>query len=111
MAATPKHDTCLILEVAALAQYQAGLPEPAANFFLQALKQIKYHMMTSYGDEEVPVENTTENPICGIRQGATDAPPNWTLVSNIGQKAYDKHSKGCIISYPTQSIILNANEK
>eukprot|EP00957_Ditylum_brightwellii_P036319 2750678-Ditylum_brightwellii.AAC.1 len=101
----------VIPEIAALAQYQAGLLDPAANFFLQALKEMKYHMVTSCGGDEVLVENTTENPLYGIGQGATDAPPNWTLMSNVCQKAYEKHAQGCTISDPTQNIILNANRK
>eukprot|EP00957_Ditylum_brightwellii_P022478 1696050-Ditylum_brightwellii.AAC.1 len=102
---------CVIPEIAALTQYQAGLPDPAATFFLRALKQMKYHMVTSYGVDAIPVENTTEDLIYGIGQGVTAAPPNWTLVSNVCQKAYEKHTKGCTISDPTQNITLNANRK
>eukprot|EP00957_Ditylum_brightwellii_P075442 5733681-Ditylum_brightwellii.AAC.1 len=101
----------VIPEIAALAQYQAGLPDQAATFFLQALKQMKYHMVTSYGVDEVPVKSTKVKPIYRIGQGATDAPQNWTLVSNTCQKAYEKHAKGCTITDPTQNIILNANGK
>eukprot|EP00957_Ditylum_brightwellii_P073147 5560096-Ditylum_brightwellii.AAC.1 len=72
---------------------------------------MKYHMVMSYGIDEVPIESTTENHIYGIGQGATDAPPNWTLVSNVYAKAFEKHAKGCTISDPIQNIILNVNGK
>eukprot|EP00957_Ditylum_brightwellii_P087692 6677418-Ditylum_brightwellii.AAC.1 len=62
---------------------------------------MKYHMVTSHGTDHKPVANTTQTPICSIDQGATNAPPNWTLVPNIYQKAYTKHTKGA----------LNANGK
>eukprot|EP00957_Ditylum_brightwellii_P078716 5985219-Ditylum_brightwellii.AAC.1 len=72
---------------------------------------MKYHMVTGYKVDTITVENTTEDHTYGIRQGATDAPPNWTLVSNICQKAYERHTKGCTISDPTLNIILNTNGK
>eukprot|EP00957_Ditylum_brightwellii_P177632 13530209-Ditylum_brightwellii.AAC.1 len=72
---------------------------------------MKYHMVTSYGVNKVPVESTKEKPIYRIGQGVTDAPSNWTLVPNVCQKTYEKHAKGCTITYPTQNITLNANGK
>eukprot|EP00957_Ditylum_brightwellii_P144983 11042406-Ditylum_brightwellii.AAC.1 len=59
---------------------------------------MKYYMVTSYGVDEVPVENTTENSVYGIGKGVTDTPPNWTFVSNVCQKAYEKHAIDCTIS-------------
>eukprot|EP00957_Ditylum_brightwellii_P002536 194814-Ditylum_brightwellii.AAC.1 len=50
-------------------------------------------------------------PIYGIGQGATDAPPNWTLVANACQKAYAKHSKRCQIQDPTGTIVQQAPGK
>eukprot|EP00957_Ditylum_brightwellii_P099918 7614235-Ditylum_brightwellii.AAC.1 len=101
----------VIPEIAALAQYQAGLLDQEVTFFLRALKQMKYHMVTSYGVDEVPVESTTMKIIYGIGQDATDVPPNWTLVSNVCQKTYKKHAKGCTITDQIQNITLNANAK
>eukprot|EP00957_Ditylum_brightwellii_P205590 15344540-Ditylum_brightwellii.AAC.1 len=72
---------------------------------------MKYHMVTSYRVDEVPVESTPTKPIYRIGQGATDTPPNWTLVSNVCQKTYEKHAKGCTITDPMQNITLNANGK
>ena len=56
----------IIPEVAVLAQYQARLPDPAATFFLQTLKQMKYHMVTGYEVDTITVENTTEDHTYGI---------------------------------------------
>eukprot|EP00957_Ditylum_brightwellii_P105253 8023135-Ditylum_brightwellii.AAC.1 len=101
----------VIPEIAALAQDQAGLPDQATNFFLQALKQMKYHMVTNNGVDATSVENTEEGPIYGIGQGTTDDTPNWTLILNVCQKAYEKHTKECTISSPTHDVNLNANRK
>eukprot|EP00957_Ditylum_brightwellii_P049570 3759685-Ditylum_brightwellii.AAC.1 len=79
--------------VLALAQIQAELPVKTAQFFLCALQQLKYHMVTGYGSTENGITLTKEEPIYGIGQGATDTPPNLTLVANACQKAYKKHSK------------------
>eukprot|EP00957_Ditylum_brightwellii_P049569 3759684-Ditylum_brightwellii.AAC.1 len=85
---------CVIPLVLALAQIQAGLPVKMAQFFLCALQQLKYHMVTGYCPTEYGITSTKDGPVYGIGQGATDAPPNWTLVANACQKAYTKHSKG-----------------
>eukprot|EP00957_Ditylum_brightwellii_P109703 8367532-Ditylum_brightwellii.AAC.1 len=73
---------CVIPLVLALAQIQAGLPVKTAQFFLRALKQLKYHMVTGYGPTDKGITPTNETPIYIIGQGATDALPNWTLVAN-----------------------------
>eukprot|EP00957_Ditylum_brightwellii_P113994 8690874-Ditylum_brightwellii.AAC.1 len=70
---------------------------------------MKYHMVTSHGVDEIAVQTTTKHLIFRICQGATDAPPNWTLVLNVCQKAYIKNAKGCQITDPTTIITLNAN--
>eukprot|EP00957_Ditylum_brightwellii_P047699 3623766-Ditylum_brightwellii.AAC.1 len=72
---------------------------------------MKYHMVTIYGADEVPVESTKAKPIYRSGQGVTNAPLNCTLVSNVCQKAYDNHAKGCTITDSTQKITLNANGK
>eukprot|EP00957_Ditylum_brightwellii_P060576 4599409-Ditylum_brightwellii.AAC.1 len=82
-----------------------------AQFFLRALKQLKYHMVTGYGPTENGITLTMEGLIYGIVQGTTDAPPNWTLVANAYQKAYAKHSKRCQIQDPTGTIVQQAPEK
>eukprot|EP00957_Ditylum_brightwellii_P051603 3913961-Ditylum_brightwellii.AAC.1 len=53
----------VVPEIAALAQYQAGLPMHAAKFFLKALKQMEYHMVTGYGVSKLIAKNTEDNPI------------------------------------------------
>eukprot|EP00957_Ditylum_brightwellii_P143731 10950701-Ditylum_brightwellii.AAC.1 len=68
-------------------------------------------MVTSYGPTDSGITSTKEEPIYGIGQGATDAPPNWTLLANTCQKAYEKHSKGCLILDPTGMIVQQAPGK
>ena len=68
-------------------------------------------MVTGYGPTEKGITSTKEASIYGIGQGATDAPPNWTLVANACQKAYAKHSKGCQIQDPTGTIMQQAPGK
>eukprot|EP00957_Ditylum_brightwellii_P039615 2996233-Ditylum_brightwellii.AAC.1 len=47
----------------------------------------------------------------GIGLGATNAPPNWTLLANACQKAYAKHSKECQILDLTGTIVQHAPGK
>eukprot|EP00957_Ditylum_brightwellii_P141722 10797800-Ditylum_brightwellii.AAC.1 len=97
--------------VLALAQIQAGLPVRTAHFFLHALQQLKYHMVTGYGPTEKGTTSTKDEPIYRIGEGATDAPPNWTLVANACKKAYAKHSKGCQIQDLMGTIVQQAPGK
>eukprot|EP00957_Ditylum_brightwellii_P096588 7356126-Ditylum_brightwellii.AAC.1 len=61
--------------------------------------------MTSYGPSEEAVKSTPESPLDGLGQKATDAPPNWTLVSSPYQKAYTVYCQGCTLKNPTGSIV------
>eukprot|EP00957_Ditylum_brightwellii_P096345 7338197-Ditylum_brightwellii.AAC.1 len=72
---------------------------------------MEYHMVTGYGVSELTATNTDDTPIYGLGQGATDAPPNWTLVANICQKAYNQFAKWCTIKDPTGTITLKSNGK
>eukprot|EP00957_Ditylum_brightwellii_P019208 1448115-Ditylum_brightwellii.AAC.1 len=65
-------------------------------------------MITSYDIPDTGSTHTEAYPIYGVGQGATGAPPNWTLISNVCQKAYEKHSKGCRILDHTGTIQLKA---
>eukprot|EP00957_Ditylum_brightwellii_P096499 7349432-Ditylum_brightwellii.AAC.1 len=94
-----------------LAQIQAGLPINAARCSLCPLNQLEYYMVTSYGVSDTGVNHMEKQPVYGLGQGATDAPPNWTLLTNICQKAYAKHSKGCRILNTTGTIQLDAQGK
>eukprot|EP00957_Ditylum_brightwellii_P179728 13691163-Ditylum_brightwellii.AAC.1 len=69
----------MVPEIVALVQYQTGLPMHAAKFFLKAFKQMGYHMVAGYGVSKLTAKNTENNPVYRLGQGATDAPPNWTL--------------------------------
>eukprot|EP00957_Ditylum_brightwellii_P211846 15366664-Ditylum_brightwellii.AAC.3 len=73
----------VISEITTLAQYQAGLPKHTAVFSLYALKQMKYHMVISYGIDSKSFQTTKESPIYGIGEGAMDTPPDWTIVPHI----------------------------
>eukprot|EP00957_Ditylum_brightwellii_P184525 14054697-Ditylum_brightwellii.AAC.1 len=90
----------VVLVVSVLSQIQAGLPLHAAQFFLWEVKQLEYHMITSYRVSENGVTHSISQRIHGQGQGTIDASPNWTLISNVCQKAYEKHSKGCRILDP-----------
>eukprot|EP00957_Ditylum_brightwellii_P048165 3656049-Ditylum_brightwellii.AAC.1 len=47
---------------------------------------MKYHLVTRYGDDTAPVENTEEDPIHGIGQRATDAPQTGLLFQVYAKK-------------------------
>eukprot|EP00957_Ditylum_brightwellii_P077665 5901908-Ditylum_brightwellii.AAC.1 len=68
-------------------------------------------MVRGYDPTNKGITPTKEAPIYRIGQGATDALPNWTLVANACQKAYDKNSKGCQIQDPTRTIVQQAPGK
>eukprot|EP00957_Ditylum_brightwellii_P039037 2950238-Ditylum_brightwellii.AAC.1 len=53
----------VVLEISALAQYQAGLPMHAAKFLLKALKQMEYHIVTGYGVSKLTAKSTEDNLI------------------------------------------------
>eukprot|EP00957_Ditylum_brightwellii_P107630 8211469-Ditylum_brightwellii.AAC.1 len=74
-------------------------------------KHLKYHMVIGYVPTEKGTPSTKDKPIYGIGQGATDAPPNWTLVVNVCQKASAKQSKGCQTQDPTGTIVQQAPGK
>eukprot|EP00957_Ditylum_brightwellii_P030958 2345651-Ditylum_brightwellii.AAC.1 len=54
---------CVIPLVLALAQIQAGPPVRTAQFFLWALHQLKYHMVTRYGPTKKGITSTKEAPV------------------------------------------------
>eukprot|EP00957_Ditylum_brightwellii_P165144 12573716-Ditylum_brightwellii.AAC.1 len=58
----------IIPEFTALAQYQAGLPENAFQFFLNALKQMEYYMVTGYGPAQTGLSSSEQAPIYGQGQ-------------------------------------------
>eukprot|EP00957_Ditylum_brightwellii_P196452 14968279-Ditylum_brightwellii.AAC.1 len=65
-------------------------------------------MVTSYGVTETGVTHSLSQPIYGLGQSATDAPPNWTLIANLCQKTHAKHCKGCRILDPTGTVQSDA---
>eukprot|EP00957_Ditylum_brightwellii_P147856 11259159-Ditylum_brightwellii.AAC.1 len=67
-------------------------------------------MVTSYSVSETG-DHSSSQPIYGLGQGTTNAPPNWTLIANVCQKAYAKHCKGCRILNPTGTVQLDAQGK
>eukprot|EP00957_Ditylum_brightwellii_P131070 9997745-Ditylum_brightwellii.AAC.1 len=44
-----------------------------------------------------------------IRQGSTDGPPGWALISDILLKVYHRMSHGCQITDPTKTIKVKCN--
>eukprot|EP00957_Ditylum_brightwellii_P059220 4494946-Ditylum_brightwellii.AAC.1 len=52
--------------VSSLAQIQAGIPINAARFFLRALTQLEYHMVTSYRVSDTGVYHMEKQPIYGL---------------------------------------------
>eukprot|EP00957_Ditylum_brightwellii_P060707 4608948-Ditylum_brightwellii.AAC.1 len=48
-------------------------------------------------------------PVYGIGQGATDSPPGWMCIVDVGLKFYEQLTKGCTMTDPTKSIIQKDN--
>eukprot|EP00957_Ditylum_brightwellii_P084555 6429734-Ditylum_brightwellii.AAC.1 len=68
-------------------------------------------MATCYSVSDSGLTHSSAQPIYGLDQGATDAPPNWTLISNACQKAYANHCIRCRILDAMGTIQLNAQGK
>eukprot|EP00957_Ditylum_brightwellii_P195943 14929529-Ditylum_brightwellii.AAC.1 len=68
-------------------------------------------MVPSYSVSGTGVTHYPLQPTYGIGQGTADNPPNWTLISNVYQKAYAKYCKGCRILDRTCTVQLNVQRK
>eukprot|EP00957_Ditylum_brightwellii_P128670 9815085-Ditylum_brightwellii.AAC.1 len=98
----------VITIITALAEYKAGLPVQACIFPAKALK-MKCHMVTVYSPSKTTNKHTTDNPLHGIGQGSTYAPPCWTFNVDICKKCYDKAVHGFVIQDPTGEIQAQRN--
>eukprot|EP00957_Ditylum_brightwellii_P072009 5473096-Ditylum_brightwellii.AAC.1 len=70
---------CIIAIITALVEYKAGPPGNACILLAKALKQMEYSMVTAYGPPTITNRHSMANPLHGIGQGPTDAPPGWTF--------------------------------
>eukprot|EP00957_Ditylum_brightwellii_P180603 13756929-Ditylum_brightwellii.AAC.1 len=71
---------------------QHGCPLHAAQFFLRALQQMEYHMVTHYSVSKKCIKHSQVQHIYSLGQGTTDAPPNWTLISLTTARKYTKNT-------------------
>lgn len=94
----------ILPHVMALANIKAGLPKKPATLFMNVLHNMKYHITTGLGISKLANTNSKKTPIYGIGQGATDAPAQWTLMSDIIQKIHNNRAYGTIITNPTKTI-------
>eukprot|EP00957_Ditylum_brightwellii_P042044 3183980-Ditylum_brightwellii.AAC.1 len=69
----------IITIITALVECKAGLPANACILLAKALKQMEYSIVTAYGPSTIMNRHTKDNPLYGIGQGPTDAPPGWTF--------------------------------
>ena len=94
----------ILPHVMALANIKAGLPKKTATLFMNTLHKMKYHISTGLGISKIANINDDDCPIYGIGQGATDAPAQWTLMSDIIQKIHNDKAIGTTIMNPTKTI-------
>eukprot|EP00957_Ditylum_brightwellii_P058689 4451118-Ditylum_brightwellii.AAC.1 len=69
----------IITIITALADYKAGLLAIACILLAKTLKQMEYSMVTTYSPFTITNRHSKANPLHGIGQGPTDAPPGWTF--------------------------------
>ena len=100
---------CIITIIMALVEYKAGLPANACILLAKALKQVEYSMITAYGPSTVTNWHSLANPLHGIGQGPTDAPPGRTFNVNICTKCYDNLAHGFSITDPTKTLQIKRN--
>ena len=99
----------IITIITALAEYKAGLPANVCILLAKALKQMEYSMVTAYGPSTITNRHSLANPLHGIGQGPTDAPPGWTFNVDICTKCYDKLTHGFTITDPTKTLQIKQN--
>eukprot|EP00957_Ditylum_brightwellii_P148147 11279459-Ditylum_brightwellii.AAC.1 len=95
----------IIAIITGLAQYKAGMPLLICPFFIKALKQMQYHMLTAYGTFSETNCHSPSSPVHGSGQGSTSLSAEWTFNSDIILKCYSDQTNGCIIKDPTNAII------
>eukprot|EP00957_Ditylum_brightwellii_P105600 8051058-Ditylum_brightwellii.AAC.1 len=77
----------IITIITSLAEYTSGLPAYACILLAKAPKRMECSMVTTYGPSTIINRHSMANPLHGIGQGSTDAPPGWTF--NIKQNAVE----------------------
>jgi hypothetical protein len=94
----------ILAVLVALVYFKAGLALSVCTLFAQALKQMKFYMVTAFGVSEKYNQHSEETPSYGIGQGATDGPPGWTGISDIIIKSHNTKAHGSILEDPTKTI-------
>eukprot|EP00957_Ditylum_brightwellii_P061953 4701763-Ditylum_brightwellii.AAC.1 len=95
----------IIAIITGLAQYKAGMPLKVCQFFIKALKQMQYQMMTAYGTLSATNRHSPSSPVHGSGQGSTSLSAEWTFNADIILKCYSDQANGCVIKDPTNGII------
>eukprot|EP00957_Ditylum_brightwellii_P085169 6477273-Ditylum_brightwellii.AAC.1 len=70
---------------------------------------MQYYITTAFGITTIANYHGLFGPVYGIDQGATDRPPGWICNADIVLKCYERLSKGCTISDPTNTITQKDN--
>eukprot|EP00978_Attheya_sp_CCMP212_P034031 scaffold140589_cov66-Attheya_sp.AAC.2 len=65
---------------------------------------MKFYMIIAFGVSTEYNQHSGEEPSYGCRQGATDGPPCWTLISNVIIKSHNKKAHGSILADPIKTI-------
>eukprot|EP00957_Ditylum_brightwellii_P111551 8508846-Ditylum_brightwellii.AAC.1 len=70
---------------------------------------MEYSMITAYGPSTVTNWHSPANPLHGIGQVPTDAPPGWTFNVDICTKCKDKLAHGFSITDLTKTLQIKRN--
>eukprot|EP00957_Ditylum_brightwellii_P058253 4417068-Ditylum_brightwellii.AAC.1 len=89
--------------------FKAGLPYAMCTFFAQLLYTMCYHMTTVFGISRQVNYFGLLATVLGIRQGSTDRPPGWALISDIILKVYHRMCHRYNIADPDRQVTIQQN--
>jgi len=89
---------------------RVGLPRIAGCFMFNLLQQMKFHLITCFGQSSSYFCNNDNGVVGqGVLQGSSSTAPIYILNSNVCLSAYKKHSIGASFNHPiTKEVITDS---
>lgn len=82
---------------------RAGLDPKISSIQGQVLNQAAYHLKTEQGISAGSYCHTTDTPVFGSGQGATNSPTTWAFISSVLFGVYHKQAQGILLQFPDGS--------
>eukprot|EP00957_Ditylum_brightwellii_P198518 15129793-Ditylum_brightwellii.AAC.1 len=78
--------------ITGLVQHKSGLPLHACQFFIRALNQMRYYVITAYGQSQQYNKHGKTKLLQGIGKGPCDAPLGLDTIADIIMKCYEENA-------------------